>query len=168
MTNGSFIDKRGGTMPVDVLIIGAGPTGLALALWLTRQNIGVRIIDKSAQPGESSRALAVHARTLELYRQLDLAEPTVAAGHPNLQMNLWVGGKRKARISFGDAGSGFTPYPFILVYPQDRHERLLIAKLEALGVRVERQTELLDFEDSGSAVTARLRLPDGTEQLCEA
>ena len=61
-------------MHSDVLIIGAGPTGLVLALWLTKLGVKVRIIDKTAEPGTTSRALAVQARTLELYRQLDLTE----------------------------------------------------------------------------------------------
>ena len=57
-----------------VLIAGAGPTGLVLALWLTKLGVSVRIVDKTAEPGTTSRALAVHARTLELYQQLGLAE----------------------------------------------------------------------------------------------
>ena len=61
-------------MPDDVLIVGAGPTGLVLALWLTKMGVKVRIIDKAPEPGTTSRALAVQARTLELYRQLDLAD----------------------------------------------------------------------------------------------
>jgi 2-polyprenyl-6-methoxyphenol hydroxylase-like FAD-dependent oxidoreductase len=61
----------------EVFIVGAGPTGLVLALWLTKMGARVRIIDRSAQPGTTSRALAVHARTLELYRQLDLDGPIV-------------------------------------------------------------------------------------------
>jgi 2-polyprenyl-6-methoxyphenol hydroxylase-like FAD-dependent oxidoreductase len=65
----------------NVLIVGAGPTGLVLALWLTRLGAKVRIIDKTAEPGTTSRALAVQARTLELYRQLDLTEAIVARGH---------------------------------------------------------------------------------------
>src|SRR5262249_8405869 len=65
----------------DVLIIGAGPTGLVLALWLTKLGIKVRILDKTAEPGTTSRALAVQARTLELYRQLDLADAVVEQGH---------------------------------------------------------------------------------------
>ncbi len=64
-------------MRSDVLIIGAGPTGLILALWLTKFGVKVRIIDKTAEPGTTSRALAVQARTLELYRQLDLADAVV-------------------------------------------------------------------------------------------
>ena len=66
----------------DVLIIGAGPTGLVLALWLTKLGVKVRIIDKTAEPGTTSRALAVQARTLELYRQLDLTDAVVANGPP--------------------------------------------------------------------------------------
>lgn len=152
----------------DVLIVGAGPTGLTLALWLLKQGITIRIIDMSAGPGETSRAMAVQARTLELYRQLDLADDVIAAGHKNPALNLWARGKRKTRVVFGDAGAAMTPYPFVLVYPQDQHERLLVERLHSLGVRVERQTELIAFEDQGDAVRARLRMPDGSEQIGEA
>jgi 2-polyprenyl-6-methoxyphenol hydroxylase-like FAD-dependent oxidoreductase len=152
----------------NVLIAGAGPTGLALALWLTKQGIAVRIIDKSAGPGEASRALAVQARTLELYRQLGLADDVVEAGHEVPAINLWARGKHRARLSFGDAGADLTAFPFLLIYPQDKHERLLVDRLHALGVDVERQTELIDFEDAGGHVRARLRMPDGSEQSCEA
>jgi 2-polyprenyl-6-methoxyphenol hydroxylase-like FAD-dependent oxidoreductase len=122
----------------DVLIVGAGPTGLALALWLAEQGVGIRIIDKDAGPGETSRAMAVQARTLELYRQLGLADAVVAAGHKNPALNLWARGLRRARLDLADAGAGTTPYPFVLIYPQDRHERLLEERLAELGVTVER------------------------------
>jgi 2-polyprenyl-6-methoxyphenol hydroxylase-like FAD-dependent oxidoreductase len=152
----------------DVLIAGAGPTGLVLALWLTQQGVKVRIIDKSTGPGTTSRAMAVQARTLELYRQLDLADAAVAAGYQSLAVNLWVKNKRKAHVSLDEAGAGISPYPFILIYPQDHHERLLAGRLEALGVRVERQTELVGFEDKGDKVIARLRMPSGEEETCKA
>ena len=152
----------------DVLIVGAGPTGLALALWLTKQGVGLRIIDKSAGPGETSRAMVVQARTLELYRQLDMADDVVAKGNPNPAMNMWVRGKRQARVSLADAGTDITPYPTLLVFPQDRHERLLIERLERLGVTVERRTECVSFEDGADRVSARLKLPDGSEEVCEA
>jgi 2-polyprenyl-6-methoxyphenol hydroxylase-like FAD-dependent oxidoreductase len=147
----------------DVLIAGAGPTGLVLALWLTRQGVDVRIVDKATGPGLTSRAVVVHVRTLELYRQLGLADAVVRAGTPNPAINLWVRGKRRAHIDFGDAGAGLTPYPFILVFPQDRHEKLLIEHLEENGVQVERETELLNFEQHGDHVLARLRGPGGDE-----
>jgi len=151
----------------DVLIIGAGPTGLVLALWLTRLGVKVRIVDKTAAPGTTSRALAVQARTLELYRQLDLADAVVVKGHRTPAVNLWVGGERRARMSLNDMGKGLTPYPFMHIFPQDEHERLLVAKLESFGVSVERQTELLHFSEQAGGVTARLRGADGSESDCE-
>jgi len=93
----------------DVLIVGAGPTGLVLALWLTKLGVKVRIVDKTAEPGTTSRALAVHARTLELYRQLDLANFVVAHGHKVPAVRLWVKGQPKARVSFEEIGAALTP-----------------------------------------------------------
>ena len=80
----------------EVLIIGAGPTGLVLALWLTRLGVRVRIVDKTTEPGTTSRALAVQARTLELYDQIGLADAVVERGRKVLAANLWVAGKKKA------------------------------------------------------------------------
>ena len=93
----------------DVLIIGAGPTGLVLALWLTRLGVRVRIVDKTAEPGTTSRALAVQARTLELYSQIGLADAVVERGRKTIAANLWVAGKRmwhapsSARWALGSA-----------------------------------------------------------------
>jgi 2-polyprenyl-6-methoxyphenol hydroxylase-like FAD-dependent oxidoreductase len=152
----------------DVLIIGAGPTGLVLALWLTRLGVKVRIVDKTAGPGTTSRALAVQARTLELYRQLDLTEAVVAQGHHVPAVNLWVKGEAAARLAFESVGAGLTPYPFLHIFPQDQHEKLLIDRLQALGVAVERQTELVGFTDGNDRIAARLRGPDGQEVDCAA
>jgi 2-polyprenyl-6-methoxyphenol hydroxylase-like FAD-dependent oxidoreductase len=154
--------------PCDVLIIGAGPTGLVLALWLTKQGVRVRIVDKTAEPGTTSRALAVQARTLELYRQLDLTEAVIAKGHQVPGVNLWVKGERAARMGFETVGSGLTPYPFLHIFPQDQHERLLVERLLALGVAVERQTEMIGFTEQQDRIAARLRGPDGQQADCEA
>ncbi|MDB6085628.1 MAG: FAD-dependent oxidoreductase, partial [Gammaproteobacteria bacterium] len=151
----------------DVLITGAGPTGLVLALWLTKLGVKVRIIDKAAGPGTRSRALAVQARTLELYRQLDLADAVVRDGHKVPAVNLWVKGKKAVRVAFETVGSDLTPYPFLHIFPQDRHERLLVERLEALGVSVERGTELVEFTD-GERVTAQLRGADGRIRSADA
>ena len=83
----------------DILIVGAGPTGLVLALWLTRLGVRVRIVDKTAEPGTTSRALAVQARTLELYRQLGLADAVVARGRKMAAVNLWVSRRARSRTS---------------------------------------------------------------------
>ena len=152
----------------DVLIIGAGPTGLVLALWLARLGVRVRIVDKTAEPGTTSRALAVQARTLELYQQLDLTEAVVARGHRVPAVNLWVKGEAVARLPFERVGSGLTPYPFLHIFPQDQHERLLIERLGAFGVEVERRTELVNFTNRENGITARLRGPGGQQVDCEA
>src|SRR6478752_4322067 len=125
-------------MTGSVLIVGAGPTGLVLALWLTKLGVKVRLIDRTAEPGTTSRALAVQARTLELYRQLNLADALVESGHKVPAVNLWVKGEQAARVAFEAIGADQTPYSFLEIFPQDQHERLLIARLEELGGIVER------------------------------
>jgi 2-polyprenyl-6-methoxyphenol hydroxylase-like FAD-dependent oxidoreductase len=151
-----------------VLIVGAGPTGLVLALWLTRLGVRVRIVDKTAEPGTTSRALAVQARTLELYSQIGLAGAVVERGARVAAANLWVAGKKVARAVFGDMGKGISPFPYALIFPQDEHERLLTDRLAESGIRVERRTELVDFEDKAGGVLARLKRPDGALEECEA
>ena len=118
-----------------VLIAGAGPTGLVLALWLTRLGIKVRIIDKTAEPGTTSRALAVQARTLEFYHQVGLDDAVIAGGAKIANLNFWVKGRRRARVPLQRTGEGLTPYAFALMFPQDAHERLLIERLGELGDR---------------------------------
>ena len=92
-----------------VLIVGAGPTGLVLALWLTRLGVRVRIIDKTAEPGTTSRAVAVQARTLEFYRQVDLSSAVVEAGVKVAAANLWVGGHEGRAPAPGAHGRGIEP-----------------------------------------------------------
>jgi 2-polyprenyl-6-methoxyphenol hydroxylase-like FAD-dependent oxidoreductase len=162
------MDAAASARTTDVLIVGAGPTGLVLALWLARRGVRVRIVDKTAEAGTTSRALAVQARTLELYRQLGLADAVVARGRKASAVNLWVAGKHVAHAVFGDLGAGLSPYPYALIFAQDEHERLLIDHLAQHGVEVERRTELIDFEDRPDGVCTRLRLPDGQLETCEA
>lgn len=151
-----------------VLIVGAGPTGLVLAHWLARRGVRPRLIDKAAEPGTTSRAIALQARTLEFYRQLGLAADAVEHGLQFRAANLWTGGQRVGRAEIGEIGRGFSPYPFLLSFPQDQHERLLIDRLRPLGVEVERGTELLGYQDAGRTVRARVRRPDGSEADLEA
>src|SRR5271156_6041241 len=152
----------------DVLIVGAGPTGLVLALWLTHMGVSVRIVDQTAEPGTTSRALAVQARTLELYSQLGLADTVVARGRKVLGANFWVSGRKVARFPLGDVGNDLSPFPYAVIYPQDEHERLLVERLAEAGVSVERRTALMSFEDAGDRVIARLKPDDGSEETCDA
>lgn len=149
-----------------VLIVGAGPTGLALALWLARLGIRIRIIDRTADVAPISRALGVHARTLEFYQQLGFAEAVVNAGVIVPSLNLWVRGRRVSSVPFRNVGEGMTPFPFVLDFAQDEHERLLIARLRDAGATVERNTELTGFRADEHGVDAVLRQRDGGEEHC--
>src|SRR6266487_899294 len=152
----------------EVLIIGAGPTGLVLALWLTRLGVHVRIVDKTAEPGTTSRALGVQARTLEFYAQMGLAEAVVERGQKMIAANLWVAGRKAARAVLGEMGADLSPFPFVLIYPQDEHERLLIDRLAGAGVQVERRTELLGFEEKDGLVRSRVTDADGSTETIDA
>ena len=151
----------------EVLVVGAGPTGLVLALSLARNGLKPRIVEKSSGPGEASRAMAVHARTLELYRQLGFAGEVVARGIKIERIRLREGSKEAARLEFGDFGAGLSPYPFVLSFPQDDHERLLVEQLSAVGVEVEWNAELVDFSDDGERIRATLH-KDGRAERLEA
>ena len=154
--------------PTEVLIVGAGPTGLVLALWLTRLGVRVKIVDKAAGPGTTSRALAVQARTLEFYRQLGLAESVIARGREVSAANLWVSGRHVARLVFGPMGKGISPYPYAFMFPQDEHEQLLIDRLSDAGVRVEREAEFVGLEERDGGIVARLERAGGRADFCEA
>jgi 2-polyprenyl-6-methoxyphenol hydroxylase-like FAD-dependent oxidoreductase len=150
-----------------VLIVGAGPTGLWLALWLTKLGIRVRIVDRAAEPGTTSRALAVHARTMEYGNQIGLARTLVEAGVEVESLNFWAGGRRAARVPIRRIGEGDSPFPFPLILPQDVHERLLIDRLDSLGIKVERSIEVTRVEQNEQRVRAVLTR-DGAEEIVDA
>src|SRR5258708_26254016 len=99
---------------------------------------------------------------------LGFASDVVDAGVVMTGLNLWVKGAKRARLPVRNIGEGLTPYPFVLAYPQDQHERFLIARLAAAGVTVERRTELVGFDDRSDGVRATLKRPDGTEEIVHA
>jgi len=105
----------------DVLVCGAGPTGLLLALRLARSGVPIRIVDKAPEPGTTSRALVVHARTLELYREMGLADALLEQGLRFTAVNLWVRGRHVARVPLGDLGKGLSYFPYMTNVAQDRH-----------------------------------------------
>lgn len=153
-----------------VLIVGGGPTGLVLALSLARRGVRCRIIDEHDGPGRESRAMGVHARTLEFYRQFGFADEVVADGVPadivHLRRHGRAGVGHEVRtFSLGDMGKGLSPFPYLLTYPQDVHERLLVGKLEALGVAVERSAKLTDFTQDEGGVRAKVAKGDAAETI---
>lgn len=141
----------------EVLVVGAGPTGLVLTLWLTKLGVRVRVVDKSAGPGLTSRAMAVHARTLEFYRQLGFGDEAVRRGLPMQRIHFREGTREAVTFDLSNIGEGLSPYPFVLSFPQDDHEKLLLEQLTAAGVQVDRNTELLSLHDDGERVRAVLR-----------
>lgn len=155
-----------------LLIVGAGPTGLVLALWLAKVGVPFRIIEKNDGPGQASRAMAVQARTLEFYRQLGFADEVINRGIKVARGHLREGKKEVATFSFGNFGEGVSPFPFVLTFPQDEHEKLLVKLLSAAGVEVEWAKELTHFSSDQSSVQVTVRNNKGsdesfaTEYLC--
>lgn len=147
------------TEHTDVLIVGAGPTGLVLATELARRGVSCRIIEKRVERSTRSKALAVHARTLELLDLLGLADEFVRRGYTSPGFSLRANARRPLRANLHGLDSAF---PFVLILPQAETEALLEAHLNNLGVRVERGAELTGFRDCGDAVEARLSR-DGEE-----
>jgi 2-polyprenyl-6-methoxyphenol hydroxylase-like FAD-dependent oxidoreductase len=155
-------------MTTDVLIVGAGPTGLMLANQLGRRGVRATIIDRHDGPALQSRAMAVHARTLEIYAQLGLAERAVALGRPGNGANMWVQGKLKARIPFKDMGKDLSPFPYVLMLGQDENERILGERLRQWGVEVQWKTELVALEQKATHVSATIKTAEGATQTIDA
>jgi 2-polyprenyl-6-methoxyphenol hydroxylase-like FAD-dependent oxidoreductase len=149
-------------MDTDVLIVGAGPTGLMLANQLVRRGVRARIIDRHAGPAQQTRALGVQARTLEIYAQLGIAERAIVLGKPGTGANIWAQGRKMARVPLGDAGRDLTPYPYILILGQDDNERIMGDRLREQGGAVEWNTELTGLAQHADHVVATLKRPDGT------
>ncbi len=150
-----------------VLIAGAGPTGLVLALLLARLGVRVRIVDPAAEPGTTSRALAVQGRTLEFYQQLGIADLVAERGRAFDAINLWVEGRKAAHLNIGALGAGLSPFPCPTIFPQDEHERLLIERLSVAGVEVERGTAVASFTHAGTTMRVQLARNGGTTESCE-
>src|SRR5688572_21193688 len=135
-------------MDTDVLIVGGGPTGLMLANQLARRGVRVLIVDRHSGPAQQSRALAVQARTLEIYSGLGIAERALELGTRGTGANLWVGGRPMARVPLGEIGQGRSPYPFVLILGQDDNERIMGERLRDWNVAVQWNTELVALEQA--------------------
>lgn len=137
-----------------VLVVGAGPTGLITALSLARRGVPVRIIDKKEGPARESRAMGLHARTLEFYRQFGFGDEVVKRGVVASTIHFRAGDRDVARISMADMGKGISPYPFMLAFAQDEHERFLLDRLGDLGVNVQWGATLTGLVERGDSVEA--------------
>ncbi|KAK6537009.1 hypothetical protein TWF281_001213 [Arthrobotrys megalospora] len=151
-----------------VLIAGAGPTGLMAALWLARLGTSFRIVDKHPFAADTSRAAVVHARTLEYYRMLGLSERALSEGRIVKNMAFFGNLKEIVRREFNDIGRGKSKFPFVLMYPQDLNEQMLIEELEKRGVNVERGVEVTGLTQDDEYATVTLKNKQGVEENFEA
>jgi 2-polyprenyl-6-methoxyphenol hydroxylase-like FAD-dependent oxidoreductase len=149
-------------MVTDVLIVGAGPTGLMLANQLGRRGIRATIIDRHSGPAQQTRAMAVHARTLEIYQQLGIAQRAIELGTPGTGANFWSRGRRQARIPLADMGRGLSRFPYVLMLGQDDNERLMGDHLRRFGVEILWNTELIALQQEPTHVTATTRDANGS------
>jgi 2-polyprenyl-6-methoxyphenol hydroxylase-like FAD-dependent oxidoreductase len=155
-------------MTTDVLIVGAGPTGLMLANQLGRRGIRTTIIDRHSGPAQQTRAMAVHARTLEIYAKLGIADRALELGRRGNGANMWSQGRLKARIPLGEIGTGMSPFPYVLMLGQDDNERIMGDHLRLWGINVQWNTELVALDQHPGHVTATLRIEDGSTRTITA
>jgi 2-polyprenyl-6-methoxyphenol hydroxylase-like FAD-dependent oxidoreductase len=145
-----------------ILIVGAGPVGLTMAVELARFGIATRLIDRAAHATETSKALVIWSRTLELMERAGYVRTFIECGAQAHAAALHQGGKVLARAAFDQVSSR---YNFALMIPQRDTERLLTAQAEKLGVTIERQVELSGFAEADDGIDAHLRHADGHEEV---
>ena len=153
-------------LQTDVLVVGAGPSGLMLAVCLARLGVDAIIVDGKDGPTRESRALAVQARTMELYDQLGLVDRVLAERSPATTVVPGAGRRPFGRVELRAMGEGVTPYRELTVFEQSRTERMLVDALADLGREVRwghRLARLETVHDDGDAasVIASLDGPDG-------
>ncbi|MBV8717328.1 MAG: FAD-dependent monooxygenase [Chloroflexi bacterium] len=147
----------------DVLIIGAGPVGLALAGDLVRRGVSCRIVDSADHPMQQTKAVGIQARTLELLARMGAARAAIDRGLTTSLFSIYSGGKRLIRIDFREHLAE-SPYPYVLLLPQDQTEQVLTQHLRNLGTEVEWQSQLISLKQDGQGVEAVLRHADGHDE----
>ena len=156
------------TIRTEVLIAGAGPTGLALACQFIRYGVDFVIIDKKETTTPFSKAIGVQARTLEIYEQINLAQSMVEMGKKTTSVRMIEGGEERAKVDLSKLGEGMSPYPYLLIVEQGKHEHLLHTFMQDHGKEVIWQTTLESFSQDESGVTAIVANVNGEKQTIEA
>jgi len=152
----------------DVVIVGAGPTGLALACQFIRYGVDFIIIDKREGVTPYSKALGVHARTLEIYEQMDLARIAVEQGTIAGKVRMLEGGDVIGEVELSRVGEGLSAYPFMLVFEQSRNEQMMYDYIQSHDTEVNWQTELTSFSQTDSNVTVTVARANGETETINA
>ncbi|MFE9098647.1 FAD-dependent monooxygenase [Streptomyces sp. NPDC007264] len=153
------------TPDVDVLVVGAGPTGLTAAAEARRHGLRVRIVERKPSRSPFSKALVVHARTLEVFAAMGIADAVIAQGARFTALNAHIGGPRHhTRVDLLRQPWGDTDYPYWLSIPQYATEQILERHLVSLGVEVEWSTTLHTVSDRGDHVDAIVERADGSTE----
>jgi 2-polyprenyl-6-methoxyphenol hydroxylase-like FAD-dependent oxidoreductase len=142
-----------------VLVVGAGPTGLTLAAQLAAHGVRAHVVDRSLDRVHESRALAIQPRTLEVLAGFGVTEQLVAAGNTAVRLHLHARGRVRTLPMF-DLGLGDTAYPYLLFLSQAETERILLQHVLDAGVTVDRGVELIHLSAASDNVTCRLRHGD--------
>jgi 2-polyprenyl-6-methoxyphenol hydroxylase-like FAD-dependent oxidoreductase len=153
---------------VDVLVTGAGPTGLTLASQLARFGTRFRVIDKQLDRAHESRALGVQARTLEILQTLGLGEKLAGRGSSTTRLMLHVDRGEPPIIDLGHIGRSDTRFPFILFVAQPKTEAVLTDYLAACGVAIERGVELANVQRTPDGLACTLQHHDGRQESVAA
>lgn len=119
------------TIKTDVVIIGAGPTGLSLACQFVRYDIDFVILEKNEGVTPYSKAIGVQARTLEIFEQIGLAQKAVEQGTISGKGRLLIDGEVRGELDFSNIGEGLSPFPFVLMLEQSKNEQLLYEYLQS-------------------------------------
>ncbi|GHC73673.1 FAD-dependent monooxygenase [Streptomyces cinnamoneus] len=166
-TGGRGADGGSGT---EVLIVGAGPTGLVLAIDLARRGVRHRIVDRESRGFPGSRGTGLQPRSLEVFEDLGVLSALQEAGGPCPPMMSWDGATRLGEWELVEraAPSPTVPYGEILMLPQWRTVEILGARLAELGGHVDYDTELTDFAQDADGVTATLTGADGRRETLRA
>jgi len=152
----------------EVLIVGAGPTGLIMAGLLRRMNVPCLLIESAAEPATTSRALGIQARSLELFKNLGIVQEFLKVGHIARGASLFLNGRQRFTFDFSDIGRDDTPYPFLFLLSQRETEQILTRNLDSWGLSVERSSTLTELEQDAQFVYAQVRNADGEEEEIRA
>lgn len=156
------------TPTTQVVIVGAGPTGLSMAAQLIRHGIDCIVIEKNAAPTPLSKAVVVQARTLEIFRELGIAGEAIRRGRMTTRIQLYHNGKRRLAVDLSGLGTGLSEFPFALSLEQSKTEKLLLEYLQQHGKDVHWSSELTHFSQDDTGVTVQYKDADGTEHTLTA